>query len=423
MNSNIENERAVIGGLISDGMTGGLADEAFTQLIDIELEDQESRKAFGVLVDLYRDREEIGPVSVIERLKRAGMAPKEADGLVQDMIKAVTYPAAARQYVSAVRRASINREIERELKRLNPGLTAEDAQRVLELIGKREHFDRKVVLRATDIADNFLASLESINRIKVCTGYPTLDSNLHAQQGDLIVVGARTGVGKTTFLTNVLHTMLQDGVRCLYIPTEMKPAQFMGRLMPLMTDIPASRFRAGDLDADHKAQAQAAAARAKNFPLHVMDIASPTIEEIRRGVKETGCSVLFVDYLGRCSMKEGRNDSRPREIEKFVVALKTICVEYGLVCFLAVQLGRLVDRNTEGSPTLADLADSSAIEKEADLVLLLWKDQAKAAGGLARGIVSATIAKNRHGYLRMFDLGFDKSKMQFSEQTYTPQVM
>ena len=102
-----------------------------------------------------------------------------------------------------------------------------------------------------------------------------------------------------------------------------------------------------------------------------------------------------------------------REIEKFMVELKNLCVTEDVLCFLAVQLSRATDFNKESPPRLADLSDSSAIEKEADAVVFLWWDQKAPAGTLA-----AEIAKNRHGLTNGFTIVFNKRQMKMSEESY-----
>ena len=417
MTANIEH--AVIGGIISNGICGETADEALSTLEPADFGDALSRQAFSIFQRMKDAGEEINHVTAELAFKAAGMVcPKPGEGLVGFFLMAEVYPALTSQYIRQVKRASYLRAIEREIIRLKPEAKPEEVDCLLDLISKRDQVRRRHVISAAAGAEALMDTIRTGRLLDLNSGFPTLDKSLYAQPGDLVVVGARTNVGKTTFLTNVLYNMLLDTVPCLYVPTEMKPSQFMGRLMPLMTTVHANRLRSLDLSDDQKAELKSAADAAKHMPLSVLDIASPTIEEIRAAVKSSECKVLFVDYLGRCSMT--KEQTRTREIEKFVVALKTICVEAGIMCFLAVQLSRAVDRAQETAPLLSDLSDSSAIEKEADLVLMLWKNKEARGSSYSQAVISALIAKNRHGYTDVFDIAFDKNRMRMVENRQLP---
>jgi replicative DNA helicase len=211
--------------------------------------------------------------------------------------------------------------------------------------------------------------------------------------------------------------MLKDGTPCLYCPTEMRPAQFMDRMAPLLVNVPADKFRSRDFDLNDLENISNIQSQVEGFPLTLLNIASPNIHEIKMAVKSSGCKVLFLDYLGRCSMP--KENTRMREIERFVVDLKNICVDMGILCFLAVQLSRATDYNKDSEPRLADLSDSSAIEKEADAVIFLWRDPAN-PGSYDMSNISGVLGKNRHGVLDRFSISFIKRQMRMTDQHYTP---
>ena len=413
MTSDAEMERAVIGGIILDGITSTLADESFSTLITIDFQESDCRDAFALLMGMYSDKKDINQITIRYEMERKGMDSRLANDTVRRFIDACDVPWLAQEYVKIVRRNGYLREIRRSLLGLTAETSVENIQAIVDIVNKRDQTEHQFIIKTKDCMDGYIEALFNGKTIRVSTGFPSLDTNLHAQPGDLIVVGARAKVGKTTFLTNVLFNMLKEKVPCLYIPTEMKPDQFISRIMPLMTTVYANRFRSMEFDAGHKQEIKSAAEIVKTFPLTVLDIASPTIGEIRAAVKSSNCQVLFVDYLGRCSMT--KETTRMREVERFVVALKSLCIERGIICFLAVQLARVTDHNKNTPPMLCDLSDSSAIEKEGDLILMLWKDKNKKAASYKEEIISGYIAGNRHGYTNDFDIYFEKNSMRMSE--------
>lgn len=416
-----DKERAVIGAIIL-GAAPDLADEAFTYLVDRHWEDMPSKLAFPVLKEMYSNKEEINPVTAAEAFRRAKLGG--ASLRVKFFTDYVDWADKPQEYINIFRWDALSEKIKRKIRNLQEQEdtpTEADIEAVIDLVHERDMIGHSSVIGPADGLEEYIKSLTEKRLLSINTGFPALDHNLHAQPGDLVIVGARTGIGKTTFLTNTLYNISRKSIPCLYIPTEMDANQFRSRIFPLMTGVYASRFRSMKFKEGQLEEIKTAAEEYKQLPIYTLDIASPTIGEIRAAVKEKSCKVLFVDYLGRCSMT--REATRMREIEKFVVALKTFCVNQGIVCFMAVQLSRLTDRNADTAPLLADLSDSSAIEKEADLVLMLWKDPKKElTGDYSSAIITATIEKNRHGFVDTFDICFDKNKMQMTEQILRPAI-
>ena len=409
MNINERIEAAIIGDLVS-GTT--LADQIFGELVESNFDDPKNKTIFKVLQSMYGEKKTIDLLTTTHAL--AHISPEM--GLVAHLglcLEHITTPAHILTYIGIVKRNSYLRQIRNEIIQLNPEVEPTAIEYIMGLIQLRDEGDKKNTVCPIDFIDDYIKNLKTKQCQGITSGFDTIDRHIRAQASDLVVVGARTNVGKTTFLTNVLVNMLKDEIPCLYCPTEMRPNQFMDRISPLLVSVPADKFRSREFNLNDLAQMDEIGEHIKTMPLTLLNIASPNIHEIRMAVKSSSCRVLFLDYLGRCSMP--REETRMREIERFMVDLKNICVDLGILCFLAVQLSRATDYNKDSEPRLADLSDSSAIEKEADAVIFLWRDPAD-PGGYEISNISGVLSKNRHGILAHFPIDFNKVQMRMTER-------
>ena len=406
MNTDTEIELAIIGNIIS-GFNPDIDNDIFSILSVNNFLDYKNKIAFEILQEMRAEKKVIDHLTFKSEIQAKGKAEELDDRYIALALENITTPAHTKGYITIIKRNTYLREIRREILKLNPEAEAADLDYIMSLIDLRDNSEKKTVVVPHDILKDYIHDLKTKHCAGIATGFSALDRNLYSQAGDLIVVGARTNVGKTTYLTNILVNMLNKKVPCLYCPTEMRPPQFIDRIAPLVVEIQATKFRSRDFnDSDHL-EIATLQSRIGPMPLSMLDIASPTIQEIAMAIKKTECKVLFLDYLGRCSMP--REATRMREIERFMVDLKSLCTEQGILCFLAVQLARATDFTKDSAPRLADLSDSSAIEKEADAVIFLWKDLTD------YNRIHCCFGKNRHGYLTNFELNFDKQAMRMSE--------
>lgn len=412
-NPELAMEQAVLGSVLIENGKPELTDCVFDELTEADFYSDRCKRVFRTLVCMRGDGVPIDLVTLTARMKADGELSKAGgEVFLADLLANVATTYHIRHYAAQVKRNAVMRQIRRELADLNPAASPEAIERIMHLVEQRDNGDATNVVRAGSLVDDYLAECEQGRSCGIKTGYATFDDNLHPQPGDLVVVAARTNVGKTAYLTNVLSNLLERGVPCLFCATEMRPKQFLDRLFPLRVAVPASSFRAKTFGAEDIAELQSVADEAKRMPLHLLDIASPTIQEIKRAIRASGCKVLFVDYLGRCSTS--REQTRMREIEKFVVELKNECVKSGILCFLAVQLNRRTDFDN-APPKLADLSDSSAVEKEADAVIFLWRNPKVKSESFKAPVIEAFFGKNRFGYMHKWGLEFDRKSMRMTE--------
>ena len=391
----------------------GAARQVVEELEEKHFAIEPHREIFRMVSRVLDEGGQVDVVTLASRLNGSTGGPR----YLSECVNRVSTTVMVEHYIAELSRLWTLREIRDRMVKLSPEAPAEEIEDLMQLIQERDTGSGLPIVKSREAIHVYLDELEQgrSRKTRVDTGFPTIDRVFFAQPGDLVTIAARTGVGKTALMTNMLVNMAMKGVVCLYIPTEMRPGQFMGRVMPMLSKVPAWKFRAFALSQDEIRQVASVGAPKlyEAAPFHILDRASPTIQEISRAIRVTGAKAVFVDYLGRCSMP--KDHSRPREVERFVCALKSECVTQGTACFLGVQLSRRTDYDNS-APKLGDLSDSSAIEKESDAVVFMWvpveknKDMQKSTR-----IIETFFGKNRFGYPAMFDVELDREYMKIME--------
>lgn len=246
------------------------------------------------------------------------------------------------------------------------------------------------------------SDLESVWRNKgklpgVPTGLTRLDTilgGLHRQ--DLTVVGARPAVGKTAFLLNICT---KAAVPVGIISAEQGVSQIGQRLLSIVGGVSAERGRRGNLDDQDWARLSAAAHALVETPIYVFDKPAPTIADVvrqcRAWVHVDGVKALYVDYLQRIKAEGDR--PKHERVGDVAQALKEIARDLNVPVVALAQVSRAVESREDKRPRMGDLADSSEIEKEADQILTLYRDEVYHPESEHRGTAEIIIEKNRHG--------------------------
>jgi replicative DNA helicase len=249
------------------------------------------------------------------------------------------------------------------------------------------------------------------------TGLAKLDSILDGiQPGELTVLGARQGEGKTAFaLTLANEICLRQRIGFAFLSLEMSPEPLLRRLCAMHCHIPAARLKQGQLsDADEKVAAGFAKHLSKQ-PFTILDMrrkpsARQIAGEIRR-LSRQGVKVVCVDYLQKIRPDKA-SEKRTYEVGQASDALATVAHSTGVAVVALAQLSREPDKDKGRAPRLSDLADSAQIERDADNVLLLQRVRTDddIQGRQARVFV----AKQRDGEIGLATLRFEGEFCRFS---------
>lgn len=255
------------------------------------------------------------------------------------------------------------------------------------------------------------------------TGFPEFDNLAMIDAGNLVVVAARPSMGKTALVMNCLsHIAKYKEGEAVFFSVEMPSDQVMDRLASAKASIHLTSIRKGQLDTDEWARMQRFISDEENMRLTVVETKEITIAEIRtqlnRIKRETGgkLSAIGIDYLQIMGGLNGQY--KIDNISTITRTLKTLGHEFDCPIFLLSQLSREVEKRPNKRPIMSDLRDSGTIEQDADLIVMIYRNdyyEQKEKGGSAKldGMAEIILTKNRNGPTGTVRLGFEGQYARF----------
>ena len=268
-----------------------------------------------------------------------------------------------------------------------------------------------------------LTSDERDQYVGIPTGISTLDEVTSGlNRSDLIIVGARPGMGKTSFALNIARNvaMLQNKT-VAFFNLEMSREQMVNRLLSSEARVSSKKLRVGNLSADEWGRISVASSALCQAPLYLDDTASITVPEMKarlRRIKDLG--FVVIDYL-QLMHSARRVDNRVQEVSEITRSLKIMAKELNVPIMVCAQLSRSTEKKGENHrPALADLRESGSIEQDADQVLFLYRndyyknENQDPNTAPAPDTSEVIVAKNRHGDLRTVPLAWSGEFTQFT---------
>jgi replicative DNA helicase len=273
---------------------------------------------------------------------------------------------------------------------------------------------RKSYERISDLLnENFKKLEQAQDRGDGLTGLPTGFAELDLatnglQPTDLIVVAARPGMGKTSFVLNVAeHAALRSRQPAVVFSLEMSKEQMALRMLCSEAKVDSQKLKRGELDEYDWDRMAAAMNRLSETPIFIDDTAEATplaIKAISRRIQqEHGLGLIVVDYL-QLMRASNRRDNREQEIAEISRTLKAIAKDLGVPLVACAQLNRAVEGRQNKRPMLADLRESGAIEQDADLVMFIYRDELYNPKTEDPGVAEISIAKHRNGPLTTYPI-------------------
>ncbi len=260
----------------------------------------------------------------------------------------------------------------------------------------------------------------------VATGFPRIDECLLGlRPGQMIVIGARPGVGKTSFALNLATNAAFAGASVALFSLEMSKVEIAQRLLAANARVGLQEIRSARIRNEQWPQILQATNDLSQLDIMIDDTPGTTVTEIRakarrilRG-KETG--LVIIDYLQLISPPAGgrRSDSRATEVSEMSRGIKIMAKDLGVPVVALSQLNRTVESRTGKRPQLSDLRESGSIEQDADIVALLDRsmneDEAARDDRPNMNETTFIIAKNRSGALADIPLTFLPGSTKFVE--------
>ena len=252
------------------------------------------------------------------------------------------------------------------------------------------------------------------------TGFSGVDAVLAGMgNSDLILVGARPGMGKTSFALNIAtNVAVQTNKAVCIFSLEMSAEQLVSRIISSEAMIDSVALRTGKLDAKQWNEIAKATTRLAGSNILIDDTTGMTVTGMKgklRRVKDLG--LVVVDYLG-LMQSDRRIDNRVNEVAEISRNLKIMAKELNVPVICCAQLSRGPESRTDKRPMLSDLRDSGAIEQDADVVIFLYKDEyydKKDTDSDEGSIAEVIVAKNRHGSTDTVKVGWTGRYTKFRE--------
>jgi replicative DNA helicase len=254
----------------------------------------------------------------------------------------------------------------------------------------------------------------------VPSGLPALDDLRRGfQKGDLVVIAAPTSVGKTSLVQSIAqYVALEAGRRVAVFSLEMDPRSLGLRLLASEAHVDHHQLLTGRLYQGDYARMSAALERLSVAGIYIDSSSALTAFDVRakaRRLKADGAlDLIVIDYL-QLMRSTKRAENRNLEVAEISRALKAVAIDLDVPVLLLSHFSRAPETRTNHRPQLSDLRDSGAIEQDADVVLLLYREERYAPTDQNRGVAEIDIGKQRNGPVGTVKVSFVKEYTRFED--------
>ncbi len=435
-------EQAVLGAVLvnsdclKDIMASGFSAEYFFR--------NEHKTIFNSMIKLDGMGKQVDALLVLEDLKgEAGFDEAAGRNYLAELSQAVVSTANVTSYAKIVKDKYCVRTLMNAAKEIldETSTGSEDANTLLEsaetkIYNVRQNRGSSDVSKLSEVvSDKLYTRLEALNSPDeevrnqykgFTTGWSDLDNVLSGglYKGDLIIIGARPAMGKTSLALNIArNAAVMAKKKVVFFSLEMTKEQLAQRLMATEARIKGNRFRKGELDTGDWERLAVATQALNDVELYLDDTSGITVNEMKAKIRRMkDVDLVVVDYLQL--MKSGtRIDNRVQEVSEITRNLKLMTKDLNVPVIVLAQLSRGTEGHgkTNHRPQLADLRESGSIEQDADVVIMLYREDyyqndPNEPVDLDKKIdtVELIVAKNRHGETRNVTLGWNPDYTLFT---------
>jgi replicative DNA helicase len=434
---NVEAERSVLGALLLHA--DAVADVSHVLKPD-DFYHPPHQVIYRAILETYDASTHTDVIAVAEALSRGGQLEQVGgrDTLL-DLAGSVVSAAAINYHAEIVRdKATLRRLLETCLDLSRRAY--ENAATPAELVDEAERriFEIARIKTSSEmmaIADVIQQTFERLDRLRERSGrltgigsgfYDLDDLTAGLQPGELIVLAARPSMGKTTFALNLAERAACDGNGVGFFSLEMSSQQIIQNMLCSRAQINNQDLRRGRITTEQYRHLQDVADQLYEAPIFIDDAAGLTVSTLRakcRRLKQKhDIKMVVIDYLQLLSAG-GRVESRQQEIATISRTLKAIARELELPVIALSQLNREVESRDNNRPRMSDLRESGAIEQDADVIMLLHREDYYKPTEENRGLAQIILAKQRNGPTGEVTLRFFRQFMRFESFQRRPEPM
>lgn len=432
----IEAEQFLIGGILLDeyayeNIAGTLFPKHFYR--------KEHQIIFEHIVKLRSVNKNVDAITVAESLKINNQL-EYVNGIeyLYDLVEAITSAANIASYAEIIRERFILRELISASNTIADVAYSPQGRNVDQILDESEkkiftikdlNSSNKQFAEMRDLLDEAVTKMiqASQNPDKggvtgVATHYSELDQYTSGlQRGELVIVAGRPGMGKTSFALNIAENVaLKNKQAVAVFSLEMPAIQLVQRLLSSSAKVDNSAMKKGYLSHEELERVTVAVTQLRDAPVHIAETSGINVIDLRARARRLRDKVgklglIVIDYVQIMSgLNSGSNSNRAQEIAEISRSLKTLALELDVPIILLSQLNRDVESRTDKRPNIADLRESGALEQDADIILLLYRDDYyNREDSKEKNIAEVNIAKNRSGSTGMFKLYFHNEYTRF----------
>lgn len=289
-----------------------------------------------------------------------------------------------------------------------------------------ELIDEKKLTTAELFSNIFLELKEKSLKSELpglASGFYDLDSLTQGfQKSDLIILAGRPSMGKTAFVLNIAENIIKKyKLPVLFFSLEMSKEQLIYRLLSNETGISQRRLKIGNLYKEDWHELKEGIQTYSRLPFFIDDQPNLTTQDIRSKIKQTlfeqnNIGLIIIDYLQLLVNSKSKSENRVQELSQITRALKNLAKEFQIPIITLSQLSRNVENRINKRPVLSDLRESGSIEQDADLVLMLYRENYYNSMTEKNEKVSNAeliITKHRNGPLGIVELSFQSDPTKF----------
>jgi replicative DNA helicase len=425
---NLEAEMALLGSMVIDT-------EAIHLALEVTREDyfykDSHKKIFNAIVNLYNSNKVVDLVTLADELKKQkALEEIGGAGYLATLTNAVPSATNVSHYASIVKEKSMLRSLIKNATQIIHD-TYEADSNVDQVLDRAEQLifevsDNRIETPNVALKEIIKDSIGTIDRLyqrkAQVTGIPSgfYDFDVRTaglQYSDLIVVAGRPSMGKSSFVLGIAeHVGLVEKLPVAFFSLEMSKEQLAQRMICSHARVDAHRVRTGFLSSTDWPRLTAAAGKLSEAKIFIDDSPSLSLFELRAKARrlksQHNVQLIVVDYL---QLMRGpiNSESRQQEISEISRSFKALARELSVPLIAISQLSRAVESRIDHRPQLSDLRESGAIEQDADLVVLLLREEYYNPTEENKGIAEVIIAKQRNGPVGSLKLSFIKEYARF----------
>lgn len=387
---------------------------------------------FEAVLDLYSRGEPVDAITVAAELTRRGEIGRVGGHVyLHELVASVSVAANAAYYAEIVREKAVLRRLSEAAMKVaqlayrgqgNVNDIVDQAQQAVYDVAEGKASEDYQPL--AELMEPTLDEIEAIgSRGSAMAGVPTgfvelddMTNGLHS--GQMVIVAARPGMGKSTLGLDLARSAsIKNGLCSAFFSLEMTKSEIVMRLLSAEANVPLSHIRKGDMSDDDWERLAARVSQVSSAPLFIDDSPNLTMMEIRakaRRLKQKHeLQLVVIDYIQL--MSSGRKvESRQLEVSEFSRQIKLLAKELEVPVVALSQLNRGPEQRTDKRPQISDLRESGSLEQDADIVILLHREEAYNRDTNRIGEADFIVAKHRNGQTGDISVSFQGRYSRFA---------